>query len=298
VGPALLAGVGELLGRLDVLAGRQLLYVPDVRRQASGDWLIERNELVGEAGRRCESLEVPWDFAPHLPRPEALYVVQPAAGNGPMAAEGPGSRWVAIHPLLRFDTECKEVLSFHRRRERLTEYLSYGSGRILKRKDAGGEHCPVLARILQMDLAPEAGPEVVVEQPPTQEQAASDEAAPEAPRQIGEFELLGELGRGGMGVVYRARQPSLDWEVALKVLMLGDTKAAARFTREIHALGRVEHPHLVKVFTSGAEGTQWFYAMELIEGVPLSAVYDELAGRGSTAAGLDVDTWRRAVNTA
>jgi serine/threonine protein kinase len=109
--------------------------------------------------------------------------------------------------------------------------------------------------------------------------------------------LVSELGSGGMGVVYRARQPSLDREVALKVLMPGDAKAAARFSREIHALGRVEHPHLVKVFTSGAEGTHWFYAMELIEGATLAAVCDKLADRGSRAAGLDVDTWRQALNT-
>jgi eukaryotic-like serine/threonine-protein kinase len=85
----------------------------------------------------------------------------------------------------------------------------------------------------------------------------------ELPRRLGEFELLSELGRGGMGVVYRAWQPSLGRQVAIKSLIrAGDPKAEARFNREIHALGRVEHPNLVKVFTSGAEADRWFYAME------------------------------------
>ena len=87
--------------------------------------------------------------------------------------------------------------------------------------------------------------------------------------------MLSELGRGGMGVVYRAWQPSLGRQVALKCLFQsGDPKAEARFAREIRALGRVEHPHLVKVFTSGADGERWFYAMELIEGASLAAVCD------------------------
>ena len=105
------------------------------------------------------------------------------------------------------------------------------------------------------------------------------------PRRLGEFELLSELGRGGMGVVYRAWQPSLGRQVALKCLLrAGDPKAEARFAREIHALGRVEHPNLVKVFTSGSEGDQWFYAMELVEGATLAAVCGQLQGRGSGAA--------------
>jgi hypothetical protein len=159
MGPALLAGVGELLARLDVLAGRQLLCLPDVRRQSSGDWLIERYELVGETGRRLESLEVPSEHAGHLPRPELLYLWLPPAAPADAGQKNDGreTRWVSLHPLLIFDADLKEVLFFHRRRERQTEYLSYASGRIVKRKDAGGEHRPLLARLLNMDLASESG---------------------------------------------------------------------------------------------------------------------------------------------
>ncbi|HEV3384936.1 MAG TPA: protein kinase, partial [Gemmata sp.] len=112
-------------------------------------------------------------------------------------------------------------------------------------------------------------------------------------RSLGEFELLSELGRGGMGVVYRARQPSLGRQVALKKLQkTGDAKIESRFAREIRALGRVEHPHLVKIFTSGSEGDQWYYAMELLEGVPLSVVCDQVRTSVASVTALDLPTWQ------
>src|SRR5262249_35044869 len=107
------------------------------------------------------------------------------------------------------------------------------------------------------------------------ESAAAKRAAKAPPRQLGEVELLSELGRGNMGVVYRAWQPSLGRQVALKCSMrVGDPKAVDRFHREIQALGRVEHPNLVKIFTKGVEGEQWYFAMELIEGASLGAVWE------------------------
>ena len=129
-----------------------------------------------------------------------------------------------------------------------------------------------------------------------EEPAAGD--APPPQRQVGEFELLSELGRGGMGVVYRAWQPSLGRQVALKELRNpGDARAEARFAREIRALGRVEHPHLVKIFTSGSDGDRWYYAMELVEGAPLSAVCERLQTTAGGAAQVDLKTWQEAVNT-
>src|SRR5207237_4303822 len=118
-------------------------------------------------------------------------------------------------------------------------------------------------------------------------------------RRIGEFELLSKLGQGGMGVVYRAWQPSLGRQVALKcMLRVGDPKAEARFAREIRALGRVEHPNLVKVFTSGAEGERWFYAMELVEGATLADVAAKLQATTPSATDVDLTRWQAALSTA
>ena len=89
---------------------------------------------------------------------------------------------------------------------------------------------------------------------------------------LGDFELLGELGRGGMGVVYRARQLGLGRMVALKVLgqglPLGDA-ARARFTTEMAASARLSHPNVVTLYESGEDGHRLYFAMELVEGQDL-----------------------------
>jgi serine/threonine protein kinase/tetratricopeptide (TPR) repeat protein len=291
MGLALRLGVPELLGRLDVLAGRRLIAVTDVRAQTSGAWLVERYELVGEAPRRLESRERPESEATCLPRPGRLYLVAP----GPSAVDGPA--W-SLHPLVLYDHEAEEVFFLNARRgRRRTEYLCYYPGRTMERPDLGGERRALLAQVLG-----ETVDEGQAEQWAARSQAEEPPGPPEpveAPRRLGEFELLSELGRGGMGVVYRAWQPSLGRHVALKSLIrAGDPKAEARFNREIHALGRVEHPNLVKVFTSGAEVDRWFYAMELIEGATLGTVCGRLQGRGSTVTQLDLAAWRETVGSA
>lgn len=89
------------------------------------------------------------------------------------------------------------------------------------------------------------------------------------PSDFGEFTLLEELGRGGMGVVYRARQKRLNRDVALKLLLAGpyaDPENRRRFLEESTFAAGLHHPHLVKLFDAGEHaGTAWC-AMELIEG--------------------------------
>lgn len=92
-------------------------------------------------------------------------------------------------------------------------------------------------------------------------------------RELGDFRLLAEIGRGGMGVVYRARQLSLDREVALKVLTSHVTRhpaAVARFRREATLAARLEHPNVVAIHAVGVHGDAHFFAMELIEGGTLT----------------------------
>ncbi|HEV3121401.1 MAG TPA: serine/threonine-protein kinase, partial [Isosphaeraceae bacterium] len=288
---SLLVALSELLVRLDVLAGRRLVFVSDVRRQASGSWLVEQFDLSGEAPRRIEPLQWPAAQTATLPHPDRLYLAsQDAAAPGPLLH--------SLHPLVLCNHETGEVFFLNARRgQKRTEYLCYHPGRVEERQDLGVEQRELLARVLGFSVDPDQvekwSAEIAANEAPAEEKPAL------ARRRIGEFELLSELGRGGMGVVYRAWQPSLSRQVALKCLLhVGDTKAAARFNREIRALGNVEHPHLVKAFTSGSDGDQWFYAMELVEGTTLASVCDTLQTRSSVASQVDISTWQESLGSA
>ncbi len=102
-------------------------------------------------------------------------------------------------------------------------------------------------------------------------------------KRLGDFDLLREIGRGGMGVVYEARQISLKRRVALKVLPpgLGLSKGAIeRFEREAQAAAKLHHTNIVPVFAIGEEGGYYYYAMELIEGQSLAEVLKEMNDSG------------------
>src|SRR6516165_10572134 len=85
------------------------------------------------------------------------------------------------------------------------------------------------------------------------------------------YEVLGLLGEGGMGVVYRARQVGLDRLVALKLLRGGSSKRLARFRAEALADARLQHPHVVQIFEIGEHHGQPYLALELLEGGSLEA---------------------------
>jgi tetratricopeptide (TPR) repeat protein len=90
---------------------------------------------------------------------------------------------------------------------------------------------------------------------------------------IGDFRLLRELGRGGMGVVYEAWQRSLDRRIALKLLapaLTATPSAVARFRREAAAIARLRHPGIVEVHGFGSDGDRHWFAMGLVDGEPLS----------------------------
>jgi hypothetical protein len=91
---------------------------------------------------------------------------------------------------------------------------------------------------------------------------------------IGKFELGEELGRGGMGVVYRARDPQLKRDVALKLLTTGrglDAEALQRFEREAQALAALKHPHVVGIHEVGSHAGQPYVVMGLVPGESLAA---------------------------
>lgn len=109
----------------------------------------------------------------------------------------------------------------------------------------------------------------------------TDRAASADPvaRRLGDFEILREIGRGGMGVVYEARQISLDRPVALKMLPFAgllDQRQIARFQKEAKAAAQLHHPNIVPIFSVGCERGVHYYAMQYIEGQPLDLAIREL----------------------
>jgi WD40 repeat protein/serine/threonine protein kinase len=112
------------------------------------------------------------------------------------------------------------------------------------------------------------------------------------------YELLGELGRGGMGVVYKARQVGLKRVVALKMLLTGAPATAeqlARFRTEAEALARLQHPNIVQIYEVGEHDRRPFFVMEYVNGPSLAHQLDGLPQAFRSAAQL-VEVLARALH--
>ena len=104
-----------------------------------------------------------------------------------------------------------------------------------------------------------------------------DSAATKMPELAG-YELVEELGRGGMGVVYRARHLQLDRPVAIKMILAGQfasPESVQRFQLEAETAARLDHPGIVPIYEIGKVGDHRFFSMKLIDGEPLSERLDE-----------------------
>jgi serine/threonine protein kinase len=154
------------------------------------------------------------------------------------------SRFVAAHP--EFAAEVADFLATYRQLNRLAEPLRDTEDR-LPRSGAPAER--------RKDDAAELG-------------------------QLGDFNLIREIGRGGMGVVYEAQQISLRRRVALKTLPFmggADSRQLQRFRNEAEAAAHLHHSHIVPVFAVGSERGVHYYAMQYIEGQSLAALIATLA---------------------
>src|SRR5207302_6693308 len=99
------------------------------------------------------------------------------------------------------------------------------------------------------------------------EESERDAAAP--PRQVGDFELCREIGRGGMGVVYEANDVKLKRRVALKMIKSGDLASpeeVQRFRAEAESVARLQHPNIVQIYAVGEQDDRPYLALEYIDG--------------------------------
>jgi WD40 repeat protein/tRNA A-37 threonylcarbamoyl transferase component Bud32 len=145
------------------------------------------------------------------------------------------------------------------------------------RAPAGGSEAPTLLAA----NAPPAGP------------------APTRPAVAG-YEILAELGRGGMGVVYKARHVRLNRLVALKMILAGSharPEDLARFSAEAEAVAGLRHPHIVQIYDVGEQGGLPYFSLEFVEGGTLDGRLDGTPWQGPRAAEL-VETLARAVQAA
>ncbi|MEZ4321789.1 MAG: serine/threonine-protein kinase [Myxococcota bacterium] len=285
IGPLLLAAALELL-ETDALVGGLSLVAPTAAVE-SGQAVLGWTGLTGLAG---------------LPI-RAPVSTGPAASGRLYLAGGPAL--VPLHPLVVWSRPSGDPLgrvgflnrTVHRASGdgrplvKRAEYLDYTTGQALPDVDCRTELAELLARVGGL-LAPDLPSEV--DEPPGQATFADPDPTPLQSRAIvGDFELLGELGRGGMGVVWRARQLGLGRIVALKVLSLelaADPVARDRFRREIQALARSDHPNVVRVLSHGEEDGQLYYAMEYVDGTDLSHTSSVLSGWRSHGVALQGDS--------
>ncbi|MEZ6117647.1 MAG: serine/threonine-protein kinase [Pirellulaceae bacterium] len=125
-----------------------------------------------------------------------------------------------------------------------------------------------------------------------------DASPPPTRERIGDYRIIREIGRGGMGIVYEAEHDAMRRRVALKVLSAGwspSQNQLARFYREARSAGQLHHTNIVPVFEVGSADGLHYYTMQFIEGVTLDHVIDEVRELRKRGDGYSTDSPGRAV---
>ena len=293
MGPLMFPAVNEVLAEQTFESmgppGTRLVYLTELRMIEEGKFEVSLRELIGLQGERSAPMTFDSDLADAL---------SPRHGSFPgLALIFPGvATPLRLGPMMRFrESEvADEVLLLNRDRGgRQVEYLSYTTGRTERDAEMAGAMAMILSAISDRKITED---DVRNFEKQSRSESESVEGLMGDSRlgssratMLGDYELLAELGRGGMGVVYLARQTSLGRVVALKTLpgdLSSNDRALARFRREMRVLGNCEHPNIVKLLDSGtlADG-QMYYTMEYVPGADLEQVWKELS---KSASGRDI----------
>ncbi len=296
MGPLIFPAINEVLadGFFDPLgpAGAHLVYLTEMRMINMQEFEVSYRELTGLQGQRTTPLRIEAQIAHRL---------APRAGEFQgLAVLFPNSDIpVRLSPMLRFrESEvADEVLFLNRDRGgKQVEYLSYTTGRTERDAETVG----ALVELMQ-SVEAAAGPLPAAEAAPDALTLDVEAQGRPSGRIIGDCELLAEIGRGGMGEVWLARQFALGRLVALKQLprtLAENTRALARFHREVRVLGSCEHPNIIKLIGTGrADDGTHYYTMEYVPGADLDEVFHALAemeGKDGPLLGdsLDEAVWQ------
>lgn len=299
LGDRMLASAENWLPQVDLLLGRELVFVSGVNARGADRWVVDRYALMGNAARRIRDVEM-YGSTDNLPCAGRVYLDTILDTHEVSKTTCLANLW-SCHPVVSFDIDLNQVFLLAEGvpstdgPESTAQYLCYTTGQTLSTEALQQDLDGFIASVSHQAFS-SAKPLSDATVDPSTINAADSQAPPPAlsrsDQTTGEFELLTRMGQGGMGVVHRAWQPSLAREVAIKSLLrTGDPKSQARFSREIHALARVDHPHLIKIFSSGVEGDHWYYAMELVDGVDMGMVMENLCAQEISPTTLSYTTW-------
>ena len=284
LGPLLLDAAEELLGHIDTLpSGGELVFAEEKRELEDGSIVVERIRLMGGLPMRLDA--------------DAVGESAPSWYTGKLHISwGTAAQPLCLFPLLHgtWSDEQAEVFFLNRSsKSNMPEFLGYTSGKSIKGEGFEEDFRAFFGKVTGTLV--DSG-----EVKRLREKSASDspgEAEPiseDIQRLVG-FKLFGELGKGGMGIVYLAEQETLHRFVALKTLPFEkgrDPVRQARFLREIQSLSKAESPEVVKILDSGDERGVLWYAMELVDGVEVSTIIEALKAAKSEKKSLKgSDLW-------